>query len=520
MRRRILHTNPKRQRGSSSHCRLHLAQPSLALRANVRSVVQGVSVIAIVAVSALTTHPAGAAEPRVVRETFSADPGWDGFRNRLAPEKRPLVRQDFGYRATNHAGGSRAGEIGGFVQRSPTAAYYAMPIAPKTLDDPLSASGKLAVRSAEGGSGVLVGWFKAPPPSWRTPNSLGFRIDGNGGKFWMFYEYGTARWRTGGGGAFEGEQYQRTPTPPFPADGQAHQWSLDYDPAAADGRGLITFRIDDRKYEVAVAEGHRDDGTTFDHFGIWNVQIPGDRVELYLDDLVVDGKKFSFDDDPRWQAVGNGAQFAERLIRPFHDFGYSATRHAGGEPGEFGGIVFRDERPAYCGAKTGRLTLDDELTASGKLALLKANSDSGVYIGWFDAATKQANQVPEHAARQKNYLGVLVEGPSRVGHYFRPGYGGRDSSGHNAGETSAARRRWPLVYPDATVHTWTIHYRPQAAGGAGQIEVIFDGHSDTMDLAAGDRATGASLDRFGIFNMQSGGHAVEIYLDDLSYTRR
>lgn len=455
-----------------------------------------------------------------MREAFAADPGWDGFRNRLTPERPLVVRQDFGYRATNYARGARAGEIGGHVQRSPSSAYYAVPIEPKTLDDRMTASGKLAVRAADSSSGVLVGWFKAPPPSWRTPNAFGFRVDGNGGKFWVFYEYGTSKWRTGGGGAFEGEQYQRTPTPPFPADGKTHDWSLDYDPAAGDGRGRITFQIDDRKYQLPMGDGHRDDGATFDHFGIWNVQIPGERIELYVDDLVVDGRTYSFDRDPRWQAAGNSAEFAERMIRPFHDFGYSATRHAGGAPGEFGGIVFRDERPAWCGAKTGRLSLDDELAASGKLALLKAASDSGVYIGWFDAAAKQAHERPEHEARQKNYLGILVEGPSRVGHYFRPGYGSRDASGQNAGELSARGRPWPVIYPNAQVHTWGIHYRPTAAGGAGQIEITFDGQTDTMDLAPGDRARGASFDRFGTFNLQSGGHGVELYLDDLSYSSR
>jgi hypothetical protein len=479
-----------------------------------------IAMFALYALGGLAAVSARGQEPRVVRDAFAADPRWEGFRNRLAPERPQIVHQDFGYRATNRAGGTRAGEIGGFVQRSPTAAWYAMPIEPRSFDDRLSASGKLAVPSAEGASGVMIGWFKAPPPSWRTPNSFGFRIDGNGGKFWVFYEYGTAKWRTGGGGAFEGEQYQRTTTPPFPADGKVHDWSLDYDPAALDGRGSITFRIDRRRYELPMDEGHRDDGTLFDHFGIWNVQTPGSRVEIYLDDLLVDGRKISFDENPSWQAAGNTAQFSERLIRPFHDIGYSATRHAGGPPGETGGIMFRDERPAYYAAKTARLTLDDPLTASGKLALLKASSDSGVYLGWFDAATKRANETPEYETRQKNYLGILIEGPSRVGHYVRPGYGCRDASGYNAGESSAPGRRWPIVFPDAEVHTWAIHYRPDAADGAGQIEIVFDEDSDTMNLAPGDRDKGATFDRFGIFNMQSGGHGVEIYIDDVTYTSR
>jgi hypothetical protein len=462
---------------------------------------------------------AESAEPRIVRQQFAADPLWEGFRNRLAPKQPLWVRQDFGFRATGHAGGARAGEIGGFVQRSSTAAFYAMPIEPRSLDDRLTASGRVAVRSADSSSGVLVGWFKAPPPSWRTPNSLAFRLDGNGAKFWVFYEYGTSRWRTGGGGAFEGDAYQRTPTPPFPADGKPHDWRLDYDPAALDRRGLVTFQIDERRYELPLAEGHLQDGAVFDHFGIWNVQAPGERIELYLDDLVVDGRKFSFDADPRWDSSGNTAAFAERFVRPFHDFGFSPTSHAGGPTGEIGGVIFRDEQPSYYAATTGRLTLDDELVASGKLALVKAASDSGVYLGWFDSQTKQANTTAEYQSRQRNYLGVLIEGPSRVGHYFRPGYSCRDASGQNAGETSARGRPWPVIFPDARTHDWAIHYKP-LENGSGRIDVTLDGQSDSLELPPATRAAGAAFDRFGIFNVQAGGHAVELYLDDVSYTSR
>ena len=135
--------------------------------------------------------------PHIVKQLFADDPDWDGFRNRLLPARRHTVRQDFGYRTTSHAGGKRAGEIGGFVQRSPTAATYARRIDRKTLDDRLSASGRLAVRGAEGASGVMIGWFRDVPTGWRTPNSLAMRIDGNGGKYWVFYEYGTSDHRTG-----------------------------------------------------------------------------------------------------------------------------------------------------------------------------------------------------------------------------------------------------------------------------------------------------------------------------------
>lgn len=452
-------------------------------------------------------------------QPFSYDPGWIGFRNRLLPRERRPVSQDFGYRVTQRAGGEAAGEIGGIVQRSPTPAYYAHRIATRTLDDSLHASGKLAVPIAEDASGVMVGWFKATPPSWRTPNSLAFRIDGNNGKFWMFYEYGTSGYRTGGGGAFEGPQYQTTPTAPFPADGKVHEWTLDYDPAAADGLGLVTFRVDDRVYELPLAPGHRQEGAIFDHFGIWNVQTPGHRVEIYLDDITVDGESWSFDDDPRWEAEGTPADFFERVLRPFHDFGYSQTSFAGGNVGEVGGIIFRDEQPSYFGAVTRCLSLEDELFASGRLALLMAASDSGVYLGWFNGETKESNDVPEYARRQRDYLGILIEGPSRVGHYFRPGYSTTDGSGINAGEDHD--HVWPVLRPNGTTHIWSIHYLPaRQPQNGGQITITLDEKAETFTVSGEDRQKGARFDRFGLFNMQSGGHGVELYLDDVRYTGR
>ena len=454
-------------------------------------------------------------------ETFDRDPKWEGFRNRLLPAKLPVTRQDFGYQPTQRAGGKKPGEIGGIVERSTGPAYYGKVIPVRTLDDRLTASGKLVVPAAEGASGLLVGWFHDTSRGWRTPNSLGMRLDGNGGKYWMFYEYGTRNWHTGGGGAFDGEQYQTTRTPPFPVGDTVHQWSLDYDPAGSDGRGLLTFRIDDRTYQAPLLPGHRADGATFNRFGIWNVQTPGDELEIYLDDVVIDGQEQSFDDDPHWEGLGNHVQFEERVIRPYHDFGFSPAAHCGSPAGEIGGIVFRDERPAYYGTPTGALSLDDELVAHGKLAFLKAGSDSGTYIGWFGSASKRTNETPEYTARQKNYLGVLLEGPSRVGHFFRPSYATPTGSGLTAGgEGPGGRLEWPVIRPDGQVHEWSLHYRPDGAGGRGQIELTLDGTTNTMDLAAGDRTSGAVLDRFGIFNMQSGGHHVEIYLDDVSFTRR
>jgi hypothetical protein len=41
----------------------------------------------------------------------------------------------------------------------------------------------------------------------------------------------------------------------------------------------------------------------------------------------------------------------------------------------------------------------------------------------------------------------------------------------------------------------------------------------TLPLREGDRAVGATLDRFGVFNMQwANGKWCDVYLDDLTYT--
>ena len=463
-----------------------------------------------------------ALEPTVVvSERFDADPAWEGFRNRLLPESLPITRQDFGFRDSNHAGGKRRGEIGGRVQRSTTPAYYAKAIAPKSLNDHLSASGKFAVPRAGGSSGVMIGWFHESSRGWRTPNSLAFRIDGNRDKFWLFYEYGTRHWLTGGGGAFEGERYQTTKTPPVPADATVHAWALDYQPQALAGQGLLVFSVDDRRYELPLAAGHRADGATFNRFGIWNVQTQGDVAEVYLDDLVIDGREETFDEDPRWEEVGNHVEFAERVIRPRHDFGYSATKLAGGRPGEIGGIVFRDERPAYYAMPLGPLSLRDELRAEGLLSLVQAGSDSGVYLGWFDSATKRLNHTPEHSARQKNHLAVLLEGPSRVGHYFRPSYAAHDGNGLcPRGDEPQDGRTWPVIHPDGRSHRWRVHYRPAGMQGAARIEVMLDDTSRSLELAPEHVQAGATFDRFGLFNVQSGGHHVELYIDDVVVTRR
>src|SRR3954469_4208680 len=100
--------------------------------------------------SCLISFTLAADPPGAAHQYFSKDPGWDSLNNRLLPEKLPVTRQHFGGGDTKYAGGKAKGEIGGRVQRSRTAAYYAMAIAPKTLNDKLHASGRLSVTADDG----------------------------------------------------------------------------------------------------------------------------------------------------------------------------------------------------------------------------------------------------------------------------------------------------------------------------------------------------------------------------------
>jgi hypothetical protein len=443
--------------------------------------------------------------------TFGRDPGWEGYRNRILPEPLPVARQDFGLRSTRNAGGLAAGELGGRVQRSVDLASFALRIPKRTLEDKLVASGRFAVTSCENGSGALFGWFNEKSRGWRTPHSLAIRIDGNGGKYWVFFEYGTRHWLAGSGDTFEGDQYQNTPTKPFPSDGTSHTWTFEYDPAGHDGQGLMIFTLDGVRFEQPLDPGHKADGAEFDRFGLWNIAKSGDPLEVYFDDLMLDNRPIELDREDAFEARGNQGTFPQRYLRPFHDFGYSPTRHAGGEAaGEIGGTIWRHPQGCYYGIPIPLLTLDHPFEATGRVALAKGATDSGGCFGFFDAASRKvvATERPEKYDH-RNALGILIEGPSRIGHYFRPEYA-----------TSANEVRicpeGPVIRPDGQSHSWLLRYDPAGANGVGRITYRLDEDERHYDFEPETRRQGARFDGFGLFTTQSAdGNFVEFYLDDL-----
>ena len=92
-----------------------------------------------------------------------------------------------------------------------------------------------------------------------------------------------------------------------------------------------------------------------------------------------------FSRDPGWDHYQNrivGTDMPEVV----QDFGWRRTSHTGGGPGEIGGRVENSRRQAYYAMPLGKpLTFDDELSASGKLALRHIGLRGVGYVGFFNS---------------------------------------------------------------------------------------------------------------------------------------
>jgi hypothetical protein len=152
----------------------------------------------------------------------------------------------------------------------------------------------------------------------------------------------------------------------------------------------------------------------------------------------------------------------------------------------------------------GPFTLNDKLVARGKVAMISGAPDSGMLMGWFNS--KSVDQ--KDGLRE--FVGVRVEGPTRVGHYFAPVVADERGVG---GKVRAA----PVLTPDGKSHDWEIEYDPKGNGGGGEMVVRLDGETVRLDLKLRGPREGR-LDRFGVFTPRVGGSQVKIYFDDVNYT--
>lgn len=225
-------------------------------------------------------------------QSFSRDPGWDGQNNRGVRDSR-LVRPrfDFGFSETNFAGGKGAGELGGLTFRGDCRypdkiAGYGDRIGPLSLDKPLHASGKVTLRRGVSDSTTLFGFYNSrdslrsnPSQSDGVPESvLGIHIEGPSSEGFRFYPVV----RTTGGGSHLAAPRE---FPSLLPDGTTHDWSLDFDPGGADGRGRITISLDGRAQGFDLEAGEKERGATFDRFGIVTSWIDGNSQDVYWDDI-------------------------------------------------------------------------------------------------------------------------------------------------------------------------------------------------------------------------------------------
>lgn len=413
--------------------------------------------------------------------------------------------------------------MGGFISPDGQIAFYGKAIEPMTFDRPLSASGTMTI--GQGSTHLLLGFFNSDTVNeWRTPNTIAIRLNGRGESFFAYVEYCTSKWCAGG---------DTTPFPSvsdpntgrmsligFPC-GESIKWTLTYDPQGQEGRGVVTATIGKNTAICNLDESHKDDGSTFNHFGIMNVMKSADSgSEAWFDDIAVNGGPAeTFAQDPKWDSRRNRQTTPARIVRPWFDFGFSDTNFAGGKSkGELGGLIFRGdcrypERMACYGDRVGPLTLDKRLKASGKIAMNRGVSDSTTLFGFYNSADSMRPNESQRDGLPESVLGIHVEGPSSEGFRFYPVL--RVKGG---GSKFGSVREFPSIYPDGKSRDWSMEYNPAGAGGKGQITVTLADKSNTFDLDASDKAHATKLDRFGIVTSWIDGNSQDVYLDDISYT--
>jgi len=251
-----------------------------------------------------------------------------------------------------------------------------------------------------------------------------------------------------------------------------------------------------------------------DRFGIFNLQMYHRMIQFYIADLTVNGEKINLNQDPGWEGHGNRVQFFEEDFQR-QNFGYSQTNWAGKGIGEIGGVSYRTEPNdplyGYYAADIGQLSLDDPISFSGSICFIDGSTDSGVFFGYFNSGV-YIQDLPASRAGMPldNMMGVVVEGPTRVGYRF--------NALCSPWAELASRKNGPVFLPTAQPHTFSFAYDPKANENLGRITVRLDGHTFELNLTRAQRAAGATLNRFGLASIRKGGKCITVYLDDLAYT--
>jgi len=222
------------------------------------------------------------------------DPGWDQLNNRrtyLTLNTRP--RFDFGWSLTQHAGGKSVGELGGLIFRGDCReparmGAYGDKLSMLNLNTKLHARGKVSMLRGVSDSTASIGFYHSQFSMQKNPSQnqsipmdyLGINIEGPSSDGFYFYPV----YRVHGDMA-QAYSYRNGPSLRIYPDGKSHDWSLEYDSAAANGRGQITVALDNQSCVLELASGAKEANASFDRFGICTPWIDGNSVTAYFDDL-------------------------------------------------------------------------------------------------------------------------------------------------------------------------------------------------------------------------------------------
>lgn len=231
-------------------------------------------------------------------EHFAVDPKWDQLQNRrtyLSENVRP--RFNFGFSPTHYAGGAGAGELGGLVFRGDNRekhrlAYYGDRLDVLSLNKPLTAKGRISLRRGVTDSTSLIGFFHSEDSMTVDPtqrhaipaNFLGAAVEGPSAEGFFFYPV----YRVQNGDDMPSRSRQ---LPHILPDGSSHEWSVNYQPSAANDGGRITVTFADRETILDVTAADRASGARFNRFGIVTTWIDGNGQNIYFDDLSYTAKQ-------------------------------------------------------------------------------------------------------------------------------------------------------------------------------------------------------------------------------------
>ena len=260
--------------------------------------VRGVCSVAVIACVAVLACFGPPVMGQVIQksEDFTVDPGWDELGNRSDG-------QDFGYSATNIAGGS-VGEAGGHFSRT-TLGIYADNVGsidPSTTTLTMTGTG---VWTAEGGGSgnVMIGWFdKFADLHWPPKNFIGFRTDE--ADLYLCISDTSCGPKVNEGGDID-------PQTPFTYD-------LTFDPAGAGGNGSITSTFNVTSEGVAqtftptldAGGGVIDSFNDLNRHGLFTLWIPGNgnEVDFAVDDITYTAAPAVADPtDYTWDISGGGS---------------------------------------------------------------------------------------------------------------------------------------------------------------------------------------------------------------------